>query len=84
VPDAEDHELGGSNRRDTDHADRTPVVDVVLRHRASFVSNTAHCVPSSMDGSMKMKKRRTFTYFHSARLGQTPPPAALGIGCALK
>jgi hypothetical protein len=52
LSDAEQHELGGPNRGDTDHADGTPIVDVILPRRTSFGSNTAHCVPLSMSGSM--------------------------------
>lgn len=33
-----------------------------------FGSKTTHCVPSSIDSSMKMKRRRTLTYFHSGSL----------------
>jgi hypothetical protein len=77
LADVEDHELGGLRRCDTDEADRTSAVDVVLRHGTAFGSNTARCVPSCIDTSKNMKSRRTFIYFHPAH---SPDGACAWIG----
>src|SRR5262245_16908173 len=47
---------------------RKLVIDVriALHVGSEFGSNTAHCVPRSIDCSMKMNRRRTLMYFHIA------------------
>ena len=45
-----------------------------IGHSDGLGCNTAHCVPLSMECSVLMKKRRTFTYFHSAHWPRRFPP----------